>query len=179
MEPLSTLVGAVRSDYRCNRRDWTKPGFRALAVYRFGAWRRTAESRWVRVPLFAVYRTLHRFVRNHYGIEIHETATIGPRFWIAHQGGIVIHPYARIGSDCMIRQNVTIGAATFDDRHNGPILGDRVRVGAGAAIIGQITIGDDVRIGPNAVVMRDVPAGMVVSGPPAKAMKMPGGPDGD
>lgn len=175
MDPLSSLIRAIRSDYDRNGRDWTRPGFRALAVYRFGAWRRTATARWIRVPLYFIYRSMYRYVRNHYGIELQETASVGARLWIAHQNGIVIHPHATIGSDCMIRHNVTIGRASDEPHTIGPTLGDRVNVGVGAVIIGPITVGDDVKIGPNAVVMRDVPSGSFVSGPPAKAMTMPTG----
>ena len=76
-----------------------------------------------------------------------------------------------IGDDCLIRQGVTIGAAT--KRHESPVLGDRVEVGAGAVIAGAITIGDDVVIGPNAVVMSDVPSGSIVASAPARVFPRP------
>jgi len=74
----------------------------------------------------------------------------------------------RIGVDCQIAQQVTVG---YDDRGGSPALGDRVRVGAGAIILGPIEIGDDAVIGAGAVVIRDVPAGKVVGGVPAQVIE--------
>jgi serine O-acetyltransferase len=82
---------------------------------------------------------------------------------IGHQHGIVVHPGATIGDDCQIRHGCTIGAATDDGFwRQVPTLGSRVNVGAGAMIIGRVHVGDDVRIGPNAVVMTNIPAGSIV-----------------
>jgi serine O-acetyltransferase len=165
-----TLVEQIREDWVANGRDWTKPGFRAVAVYRFGTWLKTVKFRFLKAILFRLYRMMFRYVRNHYGIELHDTTVVGRRFVIGHQGGIVIHPRAEIGDDCVIRQNVTIGAASYDRFWEGPKLGNRVQVGSGAAILGKITVGDGVRIGPNAVVMTDVPPGATVFGNPARIM---------
>jgi serine O-acetyltransferase len=157
----------IREDWEANGRVWTEPGFRAVAVHRFGVWA-LRQRPVIRAPLFRLYVTLFRWVRNHYGIELPWMTRVGQRFRIGHQGGIVIHPRAQIGDDCCIRQNVTIGAATADRSSEAPTLGDRVEVGAGAVIIGRITIGDDVRIGPNAVVMTNVPAGSTAFAAPAR-----------
>jgi serine O-acetyltransferase len=105
---------------------------------------------------------MYRYVRNHYGIELPDTTIVGHRLVIAHQGGIVIHGRARIGNNCLIRHNVTIGAASHDRAWEAPRLGDRVQVGCGAVILGQVTIGDGARIGPNVVVMVNVPASATV-----------------
>lgn len=165
------LVDRLRSDYRANGSDWTRPGFRALAIQRVGAFRH-GKPAWVRKPLGVVYRIGHRYARNRYGIEVHDTTVIGERFHIAHQHGIVIHEHATIGDDCMVRQGVTIGQLSGRGRREGaPTLGDRVQVGVGAVIVGPVHIGDDARIGPLALVMRDVPAGASVSGPPAKVFR--------
>jgi serine O-acetyltransferase len=163
----------IREDYRVHGRDWTRPGFRALVMYRFGVWRMGVRSRVLRAPLSLVYRWLHRYIRNHYGIEVHDSATIGRRLLIAHQGAIVIHEHATIGDDCVVRQGVTIGAAARYSTDDAPVLLDRVDVGAGAVIMGKVTIGPDVRIGPNAVVMMDVPAGSTAFAQPARIMQMP------
>lgn len=87
----------------------------------------------------------------------------GPGFSIAHLPGIVINETASLGRNCRIHQNVTIGAA----RAKSPRLGDNVWVGAGAVIIGDITVGDGAAIAANAVVTRDVPPGVTVGGIPA------------
>lgn len=158
----------VREDLKIQGQDWTRPGFRAVAVHRFGTWLRGLSPGLCRSALFWLYRAMHRYVRNHYGIELHDTTTIGRRFWIGHSGGIVIHERAQIGDDCMIRQNVTIGAASHVRAYEAPKLGNRVQVGCGAVIIGNIRIGDDVCIGPNALVMTDVPEGATVFAPSAR-----------
>lgn len=167
---LRTLL---REDWRRNGCDWTRPGFRALAVQRFGVWRMRIRSRALRAPLSVLYRTLHRFVRNRYGIELHATAQVGRRLCIAHQGAIVIHEFATIGDDCTIRQGVTLGAAGEYRIDAAPVLGDRVDVGAGAMILGRVRIGDDARIGPNAVIMTDVPEGATAVAPPPRIITPP------
>lgn len=156
----------LREDYARHHRDWTLPGFRALAVYRFGAAVTGMPNGLRRKVLIRVYRMLRRRVRNRYGIELYATAKIGRRLLIAHQSDIVIHEFATIGDDCLIRQGVTLGASRdLDFVAEAPILGNRVEVGAGAKIIGAVTIGDDVKIGPNCVVLTNVAAGSSVVPP--------------
>jgi serine O-acetyltransferase len=92
---------------------------------------------------------------------------IGPGLMLMH-GFATIITASRIGTDCQVAQQVTIG---YDDRGAPPVLGDRVRVGANAVVIGPITIGDDAVVGAGAVVVRDVPAGAVVGGVPAKVLE--------
>ena len=162
-QTLEGLFELIREDYRVHQRDWTLPGFRAVAVHRFGVWSRGLKPRLLRAPFRVIYNALYRYVRNHYGIELPRTTQVGRRLAIGHQGGIVIHPLARIGNDCIIRQNVTLGAASVETVQHGPTLMDRVEVGCGAVIMGNIVIGDNVRIGPNAVVTMNIPAGSTVA----------------
>ncbi len=159
-----TLWQQLKEDYEANLRDWSAPGFRALAMYRFGAWR-LRRAPWLRKSLYYPYRFLHRYVRNRYGIELHGTATIGRHVRIAHQGAIVIHEHAVIGDECLIRQGVTIGAVSEVGEGTAPVLERRVELGAGAIVTGRIRIGEGARIGPNAVVMSDVRAGAIVFAP--------------
>jgi serine O-acetyltransferase len=171
------LLRLVREDLRRHGLNLLAPGFRALAVYRFGTWARTWKSVAVRVPLVLLHGVLFRYVRNHYGIELYSSAKIGRRLLIGHQHGIVIHRFATFGDDCLIRQGVTLGEAGLG-RDNfaaglGPVLGDNVDIGAGAVIIGNVRIGDHVNIGPNAVVMTDVPARTTVIAPVARMMPRP------
>jgi serine O-acetyltransferase len=156
-----------------HERDWAKPGFRALAVYRFGARLQKRKRGILSSILWRVYRTMFRYIRNHYGIELSETTIVGRRFKISHQNGIVIHPKTVFGDDCEVRQNVTIGESGLRNRHGeAPRFGNRVKLGAGAAVIGKVVIGDDVTIGPNATVMTNIPAGTTVCAPPPRLIRL-------
>jgi len=166
-----------REDIKVNQGFW-RPGAQALIMYRLGVWQMGLRSRVIRGIVGRLYRFLHVVVRNYYGIELSAKAQIGRRMFIVHQSGIVLHPQLVAGDDCVIRQGVTLG---FTDLargrrmvgQRGPVMGSRVEIGAGAVIVGPITIGDDVKIGPNAVVMRSVPAGSVVTAPAARVMSPP------
>ena len=132
------LLDDIREDWIYNGEEWTRPGFRALAMYRFGVWRMRVSSGLLRVPLNVVYRFLHRWVRNHYGIELHHTAKIGHRVVLARQGAIVIHELAEIGNECVISHGVTIGAAGKYLDSEAPKLGRGVTLGAGAVLLGNV-----------------------------------------
>ncbi|MEM6392451.1 MAG: serine O-acetyltransferase [Planctomycetota bacterium] len=163
-----SLWQQLKEDHAAHRRDWTRPGFRAVAVHRFGVWRMGIRSKLLRAPFSLLYRTLHRRVRNVYGIELPYSATLGRRVVVEHQGGIVIHGNAVIGDDCVIRQGVTLGIRHESEPDQAPVLGHGVSVGAGAVILGGITLGDGSSVGANAVVLKDVPAGATAVGIPAK-----------
>ncbi|MGE4055592.1 MAG: serine O-acetyltransferase [Vicinamibacterales bacterium] len=127
----------------------------------------------VRQALACLHRVLYRFVRNHYGIELHVETSIGRRVRIAHQSGIVISRYASIGDDCLIRQGVTIGAPSEKRWREAPSLGRGVEVGSGAAILGSISVGDGAHIGAHAVVLTNVPPGASVFVPSARVFQLP------
>lgn len=158
----------IKEDWIAHQRDWTKPGFRAVAVYRFGVWRMKIQPKLLRAPFSFLYMALYRKIRNGYGIDLPHTVNLGRRVIIEHQSGIIIHGYATIGDDCIIRQGVTLGNRYLDRPLEAPKLGKRVNVGAGAKILGNVTIGDDVNIGANAVVLSDIPSGKTVVGIPVK-----------
>lgn len=165
------LCALIKEDFINHRKDLTLPGFRALAVYRYGTWARSRRNYLVRASFSAIHLFLARFVRNYYGIELYYTANIGRRLHIGHQNGIVIHEYATIGDDCVIRQGVTLGIGGLQrgetGREHAPVIGNRVDFGVGAVIIGKVTIGDDVNIGPNVVVLTDIKSSStVVASPP-------------
>jgi serine O-acetyltransferase len=163
----TSLWAQIRDDWQVHDRDWSRPGFRTLAVYRFGVWRMGVRSRWLRMPLSFLYHRAFRHCRNVYGIELPSTCTVGRGVRIEHQGGIVIHGATVIGDECIIRQNCTLGIRRLDRRDDAPVLARGVNVGAGAVILGRVTIGEGAAIGANAVVLTDVPAGALATGVPA------------
>ncbi|MDJ0732998.1 MAG: serine O-acetyltransferase [Nostocaceae cyanobacterium] len=158
----------IKEDWIAHGRDWTKPGFRAVAVHRFGVWRMKIKSKLLRAPLSILYRALYRKIRNNYGIELPYSVGLGRRVVIEHQSGIVVHGDCTIGDDTIIRQGVTLGNRYLDRPFDAPKLGTRVNVGAGAKIFGNVTIGDNANIGANAVVLCDIPPGATAVGIPAK-----------
>jgi serine O-acetyltransferase len=101
------------------------------------------------------------------GIEIHPGATIGRRFFIDHGMGVVIGETAEIGEDVMIYHGVTLGGRSLARVKRHPTIGDRVTIGAGAKILGPITIGADSAVGANAVVVKDAPPESIITGIPA------------
>ena len=163
-----TLRQQIREDWEAHGRDWTKPGFRAVAAHRFGNWRMSIRSKVLRTPFSLIYRFFYRRIRNHYGIDLPYTVELGRRVIIEHCGAIVIHGYSKIGDDCILRQGVTLGMRSLDRSREAPELGARVDVGAGAKILGRVKIGDGAQIGANAVVLQDLPAGVTAAGIPAR-----------
>jgi len=170
---VAGLFALIREDWDRHWRDWTKPGFRAMAMYRFGRWHLGIRNPLLRKVAGRVYKALHRYVRNRYGIELRCSAVVGRRLRIAHQGAIVIHGFAEIGDDCTIYQGVTLGTANDFTPSKAPKLGDRVSVAAGAMVLGKVTVGDGAQIGPNTVVFTDVPAGATVFTPPPRVIFPP------
>jgi serine O-acetyltransferase len=165
------LLQQLREDWIAHERDWTRPGFRAVATHRFGNWRMRIGPKLLRAPFSALYRVLYRRARNVYGIELPYTVRLGRRVVFEHQSGIVVHGAAVIGDDCVIRQGVTLGNRYRQRSDDAPRLGSGVCVGAGAAVLGAVTIGDRATIGANAVVLHDVPAGATVAGSPAAIVR--------
>ena len=165
-----SLLQQIKEDWIAHGRDWTKPGFRAVAVQRFGVWRMSVEPKLLRAPLSILYRALFRKIRNGYGIELPYSVKLGRRVVFEHQGGIVIHGNCTIGDDSIIRQGVTLGNRYLEQPFDAPQLGEKVNVGAGAKIFGEIMINDGAKIGANAVVLQDVPQGATAVGIPAKIL---------
>ena len=168
---MKSLFSEIRSDWHAHGKDWTLPGFRALATYRFGVWRMGIRPKFLRAPFSLLYRFLYRRARNIYGIELPYSARIGANVVIEHQHGIVVHGNAEIGDGTCIRQGVTIGNLRPDDIFAAPRIGRNVNIGAGAKILGNIHVGDGATIGANAVVIRDVGMNTTVVGVPAKPVQ--------
>lgn len=136
------------------------PGPRAMAFHRLAHF-------FYHKKFFFLARLISEIGRASTLIEIHPGAQIGKRLIIDHGAGIVIGETAEIGDDCLIFHGVTLGGMKFDPIKRHPTLQNKVLVGAGAKILGAITIGEGARIGSNAVVVKDVPPGATVVGLPA------------
>lgn len=141
----------------------TYPGLHAVWAHRI------SHCLW-RWRLKLVARVLAQFTRWLTGIEIHPGANIGNRFFIDHGMGVVIGETAEIGNDCTLYHGVTLGGTSWEKAKRHPTLGNNVVVGAGAKILGPITIGDNARVGSNSVVVKDVPADATVVGIPARTV---------
>lgn len=160
----------IRADLRAHGGDWAAQGFWALLVYRFGRWRYEVRPALLRKLFSFVYKVLFKLVQIITGIELPCEVVIGRNFVIDHFGGIVISGYARFGDDCRIRNGVVVGLKNVNDP-TAPVFGDNVDIGAGAKVLGNIRIGNNVIIGSNAVVLTDVPDNSLAVGVPATIKK--------
>ncbi|XQU09187.1 serine O-acetyltransferase [Halomonas sp. LY9] len=140
------------------------PGLHALLLHRCSHWMWKKNLKWLA-------RTLSTFSRWLTGIEIHPGATIGRRFFIDHGMGVVIGETAQVGDNVTLYQGVTLGGTSWNKGKRHPTLEDGVIVGAGAKILGPFTVGAGAKIGSNAVVTKEVPAGATVVGIPGKIVK--------
>jgi serine O-acetyltransferase len=140
------------------------PGLHALWLHRL------AHVLWERKLRLLARLTSHvsRFLT---GIEIHPGATIGHRFFIDHGAGVVIGETAEIGDDVLIYQGVVLGGTTTEKKKRHPTLGNNVVIGAGAIVLGAITIGDGARVGSGSVVIKAVPPGVTVVGVPGRSVE--------
>lgn len=167
-----TLLSTFREDLRNARtHDPASRGdFENAVVYSglHAIWSyRLAHRMWGTPRLRGPARVLTQFTRFLTGIEIHPGATIGRRFFIDHGMGVVIGETAEIGDDVMLYHGVTLGGRSLEQVKRHPTIGNRVTIGAGAKVLGPLTVGDDSAIGANAVVTRDVPADSIATGIPA------------
>jgi len=140
------------------------PGLHAVLFHKL-------SSRFYKRRLYVIARVISHVGRILTGIEIHPGAKIGKRLFIDHGFGVVIGETAEIGDDVLLYQGVTLGGTGDERGKRHPTVGDRVVVGAGAAVLGNITLGNDCRVGAGAVVVHSVPAGATVVGIPGKIVK--------
>ena len=136
-------------------------GLHAIWIHRISHWLWNHKVRFIA-------RWLSQFGRSLTGIEIHPGAALGPGFFIDHGMGVVIGETSEVGADVTIYHGVTLGGTSLEKGKRHPTIGDRVVIGAGAKVLGAITIGEDSRIGANAVVVRSVPPNSVVVGVPGQ-----------
>ncbi len=165
----------LREDIRCvfdrdpaARSTWEVltcyPGLHALTLHRLSHWLWGNGLRWMA-------RAMSHFTRWITGIEIHPGATVGRCVFIDHGMGVVIGETAEIGEGCTLYHGVTLGGTSWNKGKRHPTLGKGVVVGAGAKVLGPITIGEGAKVGSNAVVVRDVPPGATAVGIPARIVE--------
>ena len=142
----------------------TYPGVHAILIQRLA--HRLWNRGWRYTARFLAY--LVRLTTN---IDIHPGAQIGRRFFIDHGAGVVIGETAVVGDDCTLYHGVTLGGTSWNKGRRHPSLGNGVLVGAGAKILGAISLGDGARVGANSVVVQDVPAGRTVVGIPGRIVR--------
>lgn len=140
------------------------PGFHALTLHRFSHWLWRYRLRWLA-------RLFSHFTRFLTGIEIHPGATIGRRVFIDHGMGVVIGETAVIKEGCTLYHGVTLGGTSWNKGKRHPTLERGVVIGAGAKVLGPITVGEGAKIGSNAVVVREVPPGATAVGIPARIVE--------
>jgi serine O-acetyltransferase len=140
------------------------PGMHALWAHRLTRVLWDLQLKWLA-------RFLSHVARGLTGIEIHPGATVGRRVFIDHGMGVVVGQTAEIGDDCTLYHGVTLGGTSWSPGKRHPTLGKGVVIGAGAKILGPIFVGDGAKIGSNAVVVREVPAGATVVGIPGKVVE--------
>jgi serine O-acetyltransferase len=145
------------------------PGFHAITAHR------VVHKLWqAKIPLLP--RLISEVVHRTTGIDIHPGATIGQGIFIDHGTGVVIGGTAIVGDNVTIYQGVTLGGTSLQHVKRHPTLGNNVTVGSGAAILGDITIGDNSKIGANSVVVKDVPPNSTVVGIPGRVVLQDGKP---
>lgn len=150
-------------------------------AFRYNVWMRTCEyartTPWLRYTVYPLAWIMHRRLSWKLGISIPPSTRIGPGFYIGHFGGIIVNHKSVIGKNCNISQGVTIGKANRGRNKGYPTLGDNVFIGPGAVIVGNVRVGNNVAIGANSVVTRDVPDNAVVAGVPGRVVSLAGAAD--
>lgn len=156
----------IRADYQAHGRKVGAQGFWVMVVYRFGRWRYGIRPALIRKPFSLAYKILFKAVQITTGVYLPCEVSVGKNFVIDHFGGIVISGYSAFGDNCRIRTGVVVGLSRVEDPC-APVFGNNVDIGAGAKVLGRINVGDNVLIGANAVVVRDVPSNSIAVGMPA------------
>lgn len=163
------MFANVREDYAVHGRSLSNRAFWAMLTYRFGRWSLSMAWRPARWVSGKIYGFLYLVTEILTGVHMPREVIIGRRFHIIHaDGSLSIHPGTVIGDDVGVAHNVTIGT---NMGFGVPRIGNRVFIGVGVAILGDVCVGDDVRVAANSLVIADVPAGSLAMGVPARAWK--------
>ena len=160
----------LREDLRTHDGNLFEQGFWAVAVHRFGNWRMGVRWKILRAPLTVLYRLLFKWVEWTCGITLPYTTRLGRRVRLWHHSGMILHARS-IGDDTHIRHNTTFGVVRRDHNWEIPVIGERVDIGCGACVLGNVRVANDSVIGANAVVLQDIPPYSVAVGAPARVVK--------
>lgn len=161
------LFSNIRADLKTYEGQWSQQGFWVMVIYRYGRWRYGIKNSVLRKPFSLLYKFLYKVVQILTGIELPCEVPVGRNFRIDHFGDIIISGYASFGDDCIIRNGVTVGLKNIEEKA-APKIGNNVNIGAGAKLLGNITVGDNVDVGANAVVISSVPENSIAVGIPAR-----------
>jgi serine O-acetyltransferase len=168
--PGISLAALLLEDFRNHDSAWRDLGLWAIAAHRIGNWRMDIRPRILRLPFSAAFNLLYTFIEVATGITLPYTVPVGRKVRIWHHSGIILHARS-IGDGTQIRQNTTMGIVASDRPGDIPTIGARVEIGCGACILGDVHVGDGAKIGANAVVLADVPAGATAVGIPARVVR--------
>jgi serine O-acetyltransferase len=168
---LREHINAIKREDPAAKSSWEVllcyPGLHAVLFHRVSRWFYLRE--W-----FTTGRFVSQFARFLTGIEIHPGARIGERLFIDHGLGVVIGETAEVGDDVLLYQGVTLGGTGNECGKRHPTLGNRVVIGTGASVLGNIKLGDDVKVGAGSVVVHSVPNGSTVVGIPGRVVRTRG-----
>ena len=161
----------IAEDFHTHDNNFFEPGFMAVSIHRFGNWRMDIRPRLIRIPFSLLYQFLHTFMKWFFGIDLEYSVKLGRRVRIWHHGGMFIGAVS-IGDDVTLRHNTTMGVAHQEDKWKKPVIEDRVDIGAGVCILGDVTVGHDSVIGANSVVVRSFPPESTLFGVPARRVNL-------
>ena len=166
-----SFFNLIAEDFHTHDNNIFEPGFMAVFIHRFGNWRMDIRPRLIRIPFSLLYKLLHTFMTWFFGIDLGYSVKLGRRVRIWHHGGIFLGAVS-IGNDVTIRHNTTMGVAHQDEKWSKPIIEDRVDIGVGVCILGDVTVGHDSVIGANSVVVRSFPPESTLFGVPARPVNL-------
>ena len=150
----------------------TQQGLWALLQYRLAhAVYRSQRLKGTQGPLLIALYAWRKLIEVTTGICLPHTASIGPGLYLNHYGPIILNKQAVIGANCDVSNGVTIGVSGSTGRRGVPVIGSNVYIGPNSTVAGKISVGDGARISANSLVIRDVPAGALVSGVPASVVR--------
>jgi serine O-acetyltransferase len=166
------MLETIRRTRRLNGGSWLSFSLWVMLNYYFGRWalrRRFALCRWLLGKLYGLNKFVLLCVTHS---EVHREADIGRDLHLVHGSNIHVHPGVKIGDECGIMHDVTLG--TVPQRQGVPVIGDKVFIGAGAKVLGPVRIGDGAVVGANSLVLQDVPDGAMAVGVPARIIRYTG-----